>query len=235
MLVNGSNVSGGFKVPEYLEDKYEVIGIAENAFYANNNITSIDIHYGIEEIGRGAFALCGKLKSVKLSAFKYGYYFGEALFKDCKSLEKVELPNDITFINSQMFDGCSNLLNITLPNSLESIGNYAFRGCGITQIDIPNSLIDIGTYAFANCTNLKSLKFSEKLERIGVRAFENCINLTSVTFANKDKPYCSISALAPRQEVIFVNCHKDLVVYVPVGCSAGYKKALNLTCRIEEQ
>ena len=63
-----------------------------------------------------------------------------------------------------MFRACRNLTSVTIPNSVTSIGGGAFNSCsGLTSIEIPYSVTDIAENAFYGCSNLKTVYNSSSL------------------------------------------------------------------------
>ena len=54
---------------------------------------------------------------------------GEGAFKDCTSLESIDIPNSVTEIDGYAFGGCTSLESIDIPNSVTEIGEVAFEGC----------------------------------------------------------------------------------------------------------
>ncbi len=73
---------------------------------------------------------------------------GDSAFNNCKSLESVTIPNNVTIIESFAFSDCKNLAYVSLSDGLTEIGDYAFKNCpNIKEITIPNSVFLIGSYA----------------------------------------------------------------------------------------
>ena len=54
---------------------------------------------------------------------------GEGAFKDCTSLESIDIPNSVTEIDGYAFGGCTSLESIDIPNSVTEIGEVAFEDC----------------------------------------------------------------------------------------------------------
>lgn len=105
-------------IPKYI-DGYEVIGIADKAFYNCKNIKSITIPSTVKSIGNYAFYKCTNLVSVTL-------------------------PNSIESIGAQAFAYCGSLANVTIPNRVTRLEYNTFWGCHkLTSLTIPNSIVFI--------------------------------------------------------------------------------------------
>ncbi|MBR4823315.1 MAG: leucine-rich repeat protein [Spirochaetaceae bacterium] len=80
-----------------------------NICRCSDELTSLTIPSGVEEIGKWAFISCKKLKTVTLpSSLKK---LGDRVFLDCSSLSELVIPEDakITFGGKEVFKGCSSL------------------------------------------------------------------------------------------------------------------------------
>ena len=102
-----------------------VTEIAEDAFFANKDITSVVIPEGVTEIGSDAFWLCD-------------------------NLEKVVLPSTIIKIGKNAFNATA-IKTIVIPDGCEEIGADCFTSCKqLKDIYVPASVYDIDDDAF--CT-----------------------------------------------------------------------------------
>ena len=100
-----------------------VTEIAEDAFFANKNITSVIIPEGVREIGDGAFWLCS-------------------------NLEEVVLPSTITKLGENAFNSTA-ISTIIIPEDCKEIGPDCFTSCKqLVDIYIPAYVCDIKTDAF---------------------------------------------------------------------------------------
>lgn len=73
-------------------------------------------------------------------------------FKNCSSLKKITLSENLIEIRHNAFEGCINLESILLPNHLALIDSNAFYGCyQLKSIIIPKSVVRIETDAFTKC------------------------------------------------------------------------------------
>ena len=141
---------------------------------------------------------------------------GTSVFEDCKSLEHITLPENMTSLPYSTFKGCTSLSNITLPTGLTSIGNYAFDGCSnLEKIDLPYYLTNLGTRALANCSKLTSLTLPSSIQTIGSDAFAGCSGLTRID-ANMATP--AKASQSTFDGVSFSNCN----LYVPIGTYQTY-------------
>ena len=79
----------------------------------------------------------------------------------------------ITEIRAYAFYNCKSLQRVELPESVETIGSYAFANCSnLVEVVTTNNLKTVNTHAFYNCSSLKSVNFSN-IETMGSFAFNN--------------------------------------------------------------
>lgn len=131
VLLSGKDAKGDVVIPS------TVIKIADNAFYNNQNITSIEIPSSVKEMGTAVFA--------------------------GTKLKKVTIPGSIKNIPSNAFEQCKNLEDVTFESGIETIGSCAFSGCNMTSIDLPTSITKIEAGAFRGCKNLKTVKSGDNV------------------------------------------------------------------------
>ncbi len=107
-------------------------------------------------------------------------------FKECSNLESVELSENITSIPNYVFSDCSNLVSIGLPESITYMGDFAFYNCSkLTSINIPDEVDRIGAYAFNNCSSLLTINIPNNVTTIYQNAFSGCSSLTSINIPSK--------------------------------------------------
>lgn len=80
---------------------FNVIGIADGAFFANETIEAVTVEEGIETIGAAAF-------------------------QNCKALKSIKLPESLTTIGVRAFYGCEVLSEMNIGANVNSIGYMAF-------------------------------------------------------------------------------------------------------------
>ena len=150
---------GTAKITGYYYDKTDV---TVPAMIGNVKVTSLE---------RGVFSGNESLKKVTISegiTTIYGDCYGST-FDRCRNLEKVILPDTLTYIGAWTFRECSSLKSIVLPKKLKYIGGGAFMGCtALKTITLPKSLNEIEPYVgtedgyfycniFNGCKNLTEI------------------------------------------------------------------------------
>lgn len=143
-----------------LPDYNMLDSIGAHAFEWCSKLESINLEECLGNIDANAFSYCYALKNVSLSVSE----LGEFAFRDCVSVETLDLG-----VN------------------LKKIPKHAFSGCtSITNLEIPDQVIEIGEYAFANCTSIESITIGSSVSTIGMYAFRNLVSnvFTSATVKN---------------------------------------------------
>jgi len=123
--------------------------------------------------GKGKWAYKGIITHVEDNAFN-----GE------KSLQRITLPEGITYIGSNAFNN-SSLEEITLPESLEEIDQYAFSKTKLKEITIPANVGTLGSSAFEDSDTgtmpLEKVVFKgDKIQTIELNTFKNCKKLQEI-------------------------------------------------------
>ncbi|MBQ8179702.1 MAG: leucine-rich repeat domain-containing protein [Candidatus Methanomethylophilaceae archaeon] len=103
------------------------------------------------------------------------------LFRNCKQLSDIHLPESLKIIGECSFSGCSSLKTIKLPKDLTTIGDYAFSNCSeLGSVELPETTTHIGDGTFLNCSNLKNVTIHSTIETIGNHTFSNCDKLEEI-------------------------------------------------------
>jgi len=118
------------------------VGIADNALYANQYVTAVELPDSVQYIGKHSFAVSNIVSIVTGSGVKR---ISDQAFLYCEKLIDVVLGS-YDYVAQELKD-----------SSLESIGNYAFMNCTqLQRIKIPDTVKDIGSYAFRNTDMFKN-------------------------------------------------------------------------------
>ena len=209
-------------------DGIPVVGVCENAFFNDKEITSIKLSNNLERIENGAFWGASNLKTITFSDGGKGLKKIDSLaFKDCSSLESIDLSNaEITEIPVRAFENCTSLKSIKLPSTVTKIADNAFAGCsnleeieGLEQCKIS----ELSATAFNSCVRLKDINLSnatiaaipdqifsgmrglisatvpKTVTSIGTEAFYACKNLEMINGLSD----CDITKIG---EKAFYNC-----------------------------
>jgi len=131
-------------------------GIPWNSY--RQNITKVDIQYGVTSISAMVFAL-GNGHDIEFN-----------------------IPESVKTLGKWCFESC-NFTSISLPEGIATIPEHAFLNCrSLMDIEIPSSITRIEDSAFQNCDSLVSIVIPEKVDYLGASVFFDCDVLESVTF-----------------------------------------------------
>ena len=75
-------------------------------------------------------------------------------------------------------------LEVLYAPFLKTVAKYSLSSCRKLKHAVFNCVTEVETSAFWACTNLKTVVFSETLERLGADAFGQCHKLERLSFAN---------------------------------------------------
>lgn len=157
--------------------------IAAGAF-SGNALTSVTIPSTVKKLSNSAFD-CPKLKSYNVSDANPYYSSDNGVLYNKNKTTLIAYPNakaipnnfiipdGVKKLGASVFEG-RKIKSIKLPETLEEIGKSSFEDCDLSSIVIPKSVKVIGKSAFFYMddeNSLKSVTFSEGLEKIGEEAF----------------------------------------------------------------
>ncbi|HCC52075.1 MAG TPA: hypothetical protein DEQ30_08475, partial [Porphyromonadaceae bacterium] len=114
--------------------------VGKMAFFECERLDSLNIQYGVTDIGVGAFQNCYSLKKIKIPSTVLRVR--EEAFFQCKNLEIVDIAAKI--IESKVFISCDNIHSMILRegvNSIESIPSV------LDTLFIPSTLTHFGFYS----------------------------------------------------------------------------------------
>ena len=202
--------------------------ISEKAFFNDKQLTSLSLPSSVERVDSLAFEGASNLKTITFPVSGKGLKkIGSLAFKDCSSLESIDLSNaEITEIPVRAFENCTSLKSVKLPPTVTKIANNAFSGCskleeieGLEQCKIS----ELSATAFDSCVRLKDINLSnatiaaipdqifsgmrglisatvpKTVTSIGTEAFYACKNLEMINGLSD----CDITKIG---EKAFYNC-----------------------------
>jgi hypothetical protein len=101
------------------------------------------------------------------------------VFKNCKSLERISIPNTVKRIECAAFRGCTNLTSVEIPGNVEELVRWTFEGCtALEEVRLNSGTWFIGEGVFESCTALRDIYIPDSVERIFYDAFGECDKLT---------------------------------------------------------
>lgn len=175
---------GNIIIPENVvieSSPYPVMGILDRTFSENNKLIGIEINCKIKSISKCQFYHCRNLERVKLPDSLS--YIGEKAFYLCYKLNNIIIPDSVLSIYNQAFEECYNLNQINLPSNLKYLGKNSFSKCyNLKSISFPDSLERVREGTFKKCVNLENLYIPNNLIKIGKRSFYKCSNLRAPVF-----------------------------------------------------
>jgi len=165
-------------IPETIDidgKTYTVTQVESFGFSDKESLVDVQIPSTVKLLGQQCFDECYHLKSVDIPN---GCKLESYIFYGCLELEKVHLPEDLTFLREGTFAFCRCLTDVNIPSTLENISWYAFSGCWkLNGIQLPPSLTTIGKGAFKYCLSLSEISIPETVTTLMAEAFAGCISL----------------------------------------------------------
>lgn len=182
--------------------------IAPYAFRFMDEIASITLPAGVEEIGEGAFLGCAALRTIAISGNSEKFFTkdgvlytvgskrvdGETktvysfLFVPVALQGSVAIPAGVESIPASTFEHRKNLVTVTIPAGVASIGNSAFAHCTkLSSVTIPQDVTTIGANAFAYCTSLGSFEVPDGTKDTALANYVlmGCTALTTVKLGDR--------------------------------------------------
>lgn len=171
------------------------------AFESCINLTSVTFENGGVSIGDESFAYCTSLSSINLNNV---VDIGAYAFIGCKSLQTLDFPKNIQYVDDRAFADCSGLTSIVVEEGnhyydsrdncnaiIERATNRIIRGTNNTTI--PNDVTTIGPSAFSGISSMTSITIPQNITSIEGGAFANCAgpNLLSITVEEGNTAYDS--------------------------------------------
>lgn len=188
--------------------------IREDAFEASalNNVT-FEENSALSKIGANAFSGSDITAiNLPLNVTK----INSATFKNAEKLAEVTFNEGLEYIGSYAFEGCTALKDIVLPDTLKDIATGAFAGTGLVSVATGNGVANIDSKAFADNAKLTKLSLGDNVKSIGEGAFEGCEALTAVVLPASLRSF-SADAFAGCKALAKISVAKENDNYKSVG------------------
>lgn len=178
-----------------------VAQIGEEAF-EGCSLQSLLLPSTLTAIGKNAFADNSKLNDIDLSHVRSDLQFGEYVFRNCRMLESVEIPDNVGYIPfNSVFYNCTKLKSFVVspdnPNYYADeqgvlynadVTEIAYYPEGLTgDYVIPDTIKVIGGGVFIGNANMVKITIPASVVNIGNGAFESCVNLSEVLFVEGEE------------------------------------------------
>ena len=198
-----STCSGPVDIPDRVLNKgryYNVTAI-DNAFYRNENITSVTFGKNIKTIGAHSFYICSGLQGT-LTIPEGVTSIGNSAFGHCSGLTAVSIPKSLTSMGENAFYECEGLTAVYITdvaawcgirfhyfedNPLSYAHHLYLNGTEVQNLEIPDEVSFISDCAFYECTSLQSMSTGDGVDTIGWRSFWCCTNLRTITLGKNVK------------------------------------------------
>ena len=178
-----NHYTGEVRIPAQIQvdgSTIPVIGIAEDAFYACDNVTSVTLPDGLTTIEKHAFESMSGLHQIAIPDTVQ--HIGEGAFSDCNNLLHVALPSHLTQLPVDLFESCGALETIIIPQGIKTISDGCFAACkNLKTIILPEGLEKIESRAFVLCESLQEIHIPATVREIGEEAFYSCLSLQRIT------------------------------------------------------
>ena len=181
-----------FPQAKLTDDKYDipesVNEIGDKAFYGSTvSVLAFAENNNLERIGVSAFenSQIAKLDLVTSKISK----IEPATFKNAAKLQKVSLPDTLTYIGAEAFSGCAALAEIKIPDSVKEIANAAFKNAALKSVNTGNGVAKINAEAFSGNKALTDLYLGNNVEKLGDKAFAGCTALVAVNLPESMKAF----------------------------------------------
>lgn len=144
---------------------------------------------------------------------------GHKAFSGNDLLAYVNIPDNITAIDSGAFSDCPNIVTVIIPKTVAEFGEETFKQCPkLKNVTIEEGVTTISRLMFAECTSLTEITLPDSVTKLGDGAFYGCTNLETVSLP---------SGLTDSLDYTFQYCSSLKNIDIPysistIGVSAFY-------------
>ncbi len=223
-----------------------------SAHYAGSHYLSNDSFINYQGISDYTFYNCSGLKEVTFKNGNTTQLIGAYAFAGCSQLQKINISDNIKFIDHHAFENCSSLTQINLQH-VQGLCHNVFKNCSsLKNVSFPKDTIRLSSNVFQNCRSLENIELSGTLYDssfsgctnlkkaiihtalfIDDNAFYNCKNLTEITLPKKFTVYYSTPRIGKKA---FYNCVKlkniafpDDLEFIDTQCFYNCRSLQNIT------
>ena len=201
-VIGVSAFEGCTGLQELLLPKTSLKEIGPSAFAGCESLEALIVPGSVKTVGQAAYKQCISLETLEIEEGLEE--MDDSVFVGCSSLQKVSLPGSLKVISLATFKDCEKIDSLVLVKGLEEIGESAFEGCkSLPNVSLPESLVKIAKAAFKDCEKIDSVMMAEGLKEIGESAFENCESLDSLSLP---------STITTLEKAAFRNCKSIVLV-----------------------
>ena len=190
--------------------------------------------------GKRMFAASG-LEEIRLQYNALS--ISEEMFKDCRTLKHIYIPDNITEYGANCFSFCGDFKGsilddgddderLIVSSKIRKIGNNAFEMCGqLEKVVFPEVTMDsLGDYVFKDCIHLKEVQMPIKVNTCGTGMFQGCISLQRIIPAAIYNYVDSYFANLPNlEEIVIPNGVTRLELNLFANCTNLKKATLPAT------
>lgn len=186
------------------------------------SLKSINIPYGLTNIGESAFSNCSSLPFISIPNSIERMGSMNYAFSSCHKLSSVSLPSNMVSMGTYTFKNCEKLSSITPPRRVTSIGSYVICNCqSLTSVVVPNTVTAICSWSFTDCKSLASIKMPSSVDKLQMDCFAGCSSMKFIDFTNHTK----IPVL--EDSGAFSGCPSDFEIRVPAALYNEWIAATN--------
>lgn len=221
-FVLANDYQGDITIPAQIivdEQPIRVVGIAQEAFYDCDDVTSITLPETLTTIEDSTFESMSGLKEIVIPDSVT--HIGKCAFSDCENLQRVVLPSRLQVISEDLFESCGSLTEVNIPASVRVLQSACFAACvSLKTIVLPEGLQTIEDRVFEFCESLENINLPTTLKHINSFAFYSCLKLKQIVLPE---------GVEYVPEDCFAMCQRLEDVVIPSSVKMVEKGAFSLT------
>lgn len=143
---------------DYSQTKVE--SISKKSMYKCTKLSEIKLPDTVKHIGESAFFNTKINSPVGLDTAES---IDDAAYRNCKNIETVVYPEQLTYVPQYLFYGCSKLANFSFanPDKITTISAGAFKNTALTSFRFPKYVETVNDEVLAECEKLEYVELYE--------------------------------------------------------------------------